>query len=343
MNYMPADKELPDQDPVTVASAVIRPSIGNRGLLFYPVSMGNPSHQGSKLYASLGAIKDIKHPDTGLPNLVIHITDAIYAFNYMIRDPSLTYEAARTMAATNGRNWVNENLTIINGELGFLPIVMYWRQWEDIRGTEYRDVLKQLTDMCNPKSPKYSPAFYKKVQEDSEGYIARHTGLSNTGVPEEAKRVRELSEQFVVHECAGYVLIGRHVIEDYLSALANKEPRIEQRIRDTGGLSDGIIRLYPGGGELKAIKWLKSNPPIRGAEKVRTVSIVITSNAVSENATLQPLHMARLGERGAAIKTETAGARERKHHGEFANDSHRPSNQRYAGLNKAFLAGLKAS
>src|ERR1700679_2187208 len=94
----------------------------NRGLMFYAVSLLNPLHSHNNLHASMKAIKHIIHPETKRPNIVIHVTDSIYAFNFMTENPELTYEDARTMARAIGQEWVSRNLRGIANQLDVMPV-----------------------------------------------------------------------------------------------------------------------------------------------------------------------------------------------------------------------------
>ena len=356
MNFvpLPSGSSAMPEHPVTVASATLEPAINNndRGLLFYPVSIENLDQQGTNLYASIGAIKNIVDSRTRVPHLILHITDAIYAFNYMIEDPQLTSEDARARAIAKGAQWVQQNYTIWANEFHqFMPIVMYWRQWDDKHGDEYCQVLKQLTDMCTPAHPTFNKAFYDKVHEDSESYISRHLQLSDDADVAEVKRIRELSEQFVVHECTGYVLIGRHLIGDYLEALKTQEPLMEQTLRQTGSF-ERIYRLYPNGGELKSIKWLRANPEIvTGVQKTKTVSINIKEQPLAKDHAFRPLHSVQLpnghktsGRNGKINPGPTKAVGGHKYHIDFPVRSYdRPRHHRAAGLGAASLAALKAS
>src|SRR5262249_38089179 len=101
-----------------------------------------------------------------------------------------------------------------------------------------------------------------------------------------------LSKQFVLHECAGYILIGRHVIADYMAVLDNSEPLAvlaAKTVRERGGLSDGIIRLYPGG-HLKSIDWLQKSSVVRGAEKISSAKIELTQHITSNALAMRPMH-----------------------------------------------------
>jgi hypothetical protein len=226
------------------------------------------------------------------PNIVIHVTDSIYAFNFMTENPDLTYQDARVMARAAGLDWVNGNLTDILLLLDFIPAIFHWDQWDEKHGEEYVEVLAQLTELQSGDKENL-PEFRSAVEVDVDRFVThtmekRAANDVETDSPER-DRIRRNSLQLVLHENAGYILIGRHIIRDYMDVLRENQPDYATVIEAHGGLMDGAFRIYPGG-QLKSIEWLQKNrrklpQSLWGAERVTPIKIefrhIETSN---ENA-----------------------------------------------------------
>ena len=251
-----------------------------RGLMFYAVSLLNPLHTYNHLDSAIAAMKPFIHPETRRPNVVVHVTDGIYAFNFMTDDPDLSYEDAREMARAAGRKWIKENMFRFVRYLGFVPVVFHWDQWDGKHAQEYDAALAQLSELRRGDNEAFRE-YLNAVDHDVDRFVARTVekrGAEGSQVDSrELARIRENSLQFVIHENSGYILIGRHIVADYMEVLRAKQPDYATVIEGHGGLMDGAFRLYPGG-QLKSIEWLQKNrkklpQSLWGAERVTPIKI----------------------------------------------------------------------
>jgi hypothetical protein len=260
----------------------------NRGLKFYAVSLFNPLHRDANLYASMKAIVSVLQAEAEIPNFAVHITDAIYAFNFMIDNPRLSYDEAKALAREAGNEWANAHMTQVINLLDFQPVVFNWSHWQDKRNEEYTAVLVQLQDLQSSTNETFR-AFRIAADADVERFVSLSINRRQLKAIEtdstERERIRSLCMQFVLHEAAGYTLIGRHIVDDYMRIVRDTQPRLAAIIESDGGLTDGAFRLYPGG-QLKCIEWLQRNgkklpESLRGAEGISPVKIHLTHSPAS--------------------------------------------------------------
>lgn len=288
-----ADPPRPDDDArFTLVSASLKLDREHRGLMFYAVSLLNPLHRNANLDAAMTAIKHFVHPETHMPNLVIHITDGIYAFNFMIENPALDYAAAKVKARALGNEWAGNHMTRITDEIGFQPVVFNWSQWQDKRPEEYAEVLEELRDLQAREDCEFRRAFESDVERFVERAIGRRRAEGHDTGETERARVRSFSMLFVLHEATGYILIGRHIVADYLEVVRTTYPDLSTVLEDLGGLPDGAFRLYPGG-QLACIEWLQRNRDklprtLWGAEGVRPIRIDLETVTTSNHNAFRP-------------------------------------------------------